>query len=416
MKYLYILISFLVAFNSFAATYYVDMANGSDSNNGTSDASPWKHCPGQATSPARTINSGDTILFKRGEVHYLDAGIQMIAGVTYDTYGSGARPILDGQHSITYAFSDGAAKRNGITIRNIDIRHIGGWAEDNPILDGVLIASIDTATDIVTTATDHGFTVGRSLQATRDEWPSSIISGNRSTSAVYYVIEAPTPTTLKLSSTSGGASVDFVTVPSGELRLFIPVSDTPGGTAIGLSGASDNILIENVGISKIGQWIPKAPTNGVNSINGNGISMENNNGVTIRNVTIEKLRTAISIKATASGGPIENILVENCTIDHFVWGVDMAPRSAGATLQNVTIRGVTLSGTAVYDAGNWQGFGEKPHTDGMFFRTAGMSSTWTNVLVDGCKFYEDFTLNSAGGQQTFISVKDQAFVFRIVFF
>lgn len=59
-----------------AATYYVDFAAGSDTNNGTSTATPWKHCPGDANAatgagkPGSTnLAAGDRVNFKGGVVY-----------------------------------------------------------------------------------------------------------------------------------------------------------------------------------------------------------------------------------------------------------------------------------------------------------------------------------------------------------
>ena len=52
------------------ATYFVDFAEGSDDNAGTSSEAPFQHCPGQRglKGTARTIKPapGDTIVFKGG--------------------------------------------------------------------------------------------------------------------------------------------------------------------------------------------------------------------------------------------------------------------------------------------------------------------------------------------------------------
>lgn len=56
-----------------SATYYVDFAGGSDSNNGTSTNTPWKHCPGDFAATANaaiSLLAGDTVNFKSGVVYY----------------------------------------------------------------------------------------------------------------------------------------------------------------------------------------------------------------------------------------------------------------------------------------------------------------------------------------------------------
>lgn len=75
-----------------AATYYVDFDSGSDSNNGISTATPWKHCPGDPNATAAAgivLSPGDTVNFKGG-VRYRGR-IQVTAGGT-----SASRIIYNG--------------------------------------------------------------------------------------------------------------------------------------------------------------------------------------------------------------------------------------------------------------------------------------------------------------------------------
>lgn len=90
-------------------TYYVDFDNGSDSNDGISAATPWKHAPGDsnATSTASMVLApGDTVLFKGG-VHYrgsitINASGSSGSPITYkgDGWGSG-KAIIDGSEPVT---------------------------------------------------------------------------------------------------------------------------------------------------------------------------------------------------------------------------------------------------------------------------------------------------------------------------
>lgn len=73
--------------------YYVDYDGGDDTNNGTSDATPFKHCPGDpsATDNADiTLADGDTIYFKKG-VTYLGEIRTNQNNITYTitTWGAG---------------------------------------------------------------------------------------------------------------------------------------------------------------------------------------------------------------------------------------------------------------------------------------------------------------------------------------
>jgi len=85
-----------------AATYYVDATGGNDSNNGTSQSTPWKTI---AKVNGFKPVAGDTILFKRGqmwrEMLTLKYSGTASAPVTYGAYGSGALPIVCASNAVS---------------------------------------------------------------------------------------------------------------------------------------------------------------------------------------------------------------------------------------------------------------------------------------------------------------------------
>lgn len=88
------------------ATDYFVSATGNDSNNGTSQTTPWKSLSKvQSVCNNGTIKAGDNILFKRGEVFTGSVLMASIWGysansgtaakpITFGAYGSGAKPVL----------------------------------------------------------------------------------------------------------------------------------------------------------------------------------------------------------------------------------------------------------------------------------------------------------------------------------
>src|SRR4030042_5645285 len=58
---------------SLAATYYIDFDGGSDTANGTSLATPWKHSPGDSAATgvpgAANLTAGNTYCFKGGVIY-----------------------------------------------------------------------------------------------------------------------------------------------------------------------------------------------------------------------------------------------------------------------------------------------------------------------------------------------------------
>ena len=102
-KYRHSLIIALLFFASSlqATIYYVDATNGSDSNNGTSESTPWKTLS-KINNMASNFAPGDEIKLKCGETWKGErirstnhASGTAAAPITYTSYGSGAKPIID---------------------------------------------------------------------------------------------------------------------------------------------------------------------------------------------------------------------------------------------------------------------------------------------------------------------------------
>ncbi|WP_370965357.1 right-handed parallel beta-helix repeat-containing protein [Amycolatopsis sp. cg9] len=78
-------------------TYYVDQVSGSDAAAGTSQSAPWKSL---AKVAATTLAPGDTVLLRRGRTWSGGLAVRgsgsATAPVTIGAYGTGARPIVQG--------------------------------------------------------------------------------------------------------------------------------------------------------------------------------------------------------------------------------------------------------------------------------------------------------------------------------
>ena len=98
-----LLILFLTALSGAASatTYYVSSSAGSDLNNGTSTATPWKTI---AKVNAQLLQPGDSVLLRRGDV-WNESLVPSASGtqpspITFDAYGSGAPPTLTGYYAV----------------------------------------------------------------------------------------------------------------------------------------------------------------------------------------------------------------------------------------------------------------------------------------------------------------------------
>jgi hypothetical protein len=90
--------SLVVKTDAQAATYYLDNIGGSDSNAGTSEATPW-----QTLDPLRAtaLQPGDTVLFKDGgiwDTGYAGGSLSTNVGLHIDKSGTAASPISFGSY------------------------------------------------------------------------------------------------------------------------------------------------------------------------------------------------------------------------------------------------------------------------------------------------------------------------------
>jgi|GEM_PF-1300340 parallel beta-helix repeat protein len=121
---------------SWATTYYVDFSNGLNSNDGTSQASAWKNCPGDSLAtgvPAGTqIDGGDNILFKGGVEYKGQTTVRWSgsasAQIIYDgnsagTWGTG-KALIDGENIRSYGFSAMSGTTSYVTIKGFEIQNM----------------------------------------------------------------------------------------------------------------------------------------------------------------------------------------------------------------------------------------------------------------------------------------------------
>ncbi len=87
----------LLAGQAWGATYYVDPTAADDNGAGTSPGTAWKTI-NKVNTTATAV--GDVVYFKRGATWYLGdetaTDLRLKRFVTYDAYGSGAKPIISG--------------------------------------------------------------------------------------------------------------------------------------------------------------------------------------------------------------------------------------------------------------------------------------------------------------------------------
>lgn len=106
-----LILFFMIGPHAAATTYYI-AANGSDSNNGTSSASPWAHAPGMPNCKnvcgSTTPNAGDHFTFRGGDTWHLgnSSASSYVGGQwIWNWSGSSANPIYVGVDQTWYSGS-----------------------------------------------------------------------------------------------------------------------------------------------------------------------------------------------------------------------------------------------------------------------------------------------------------------------
>ncbi len=94
------------------STYYVDYTSGDDSNDGLSEATPWKTI---LRVNSESFNPGDTILFKRGETWREQLDVSS-SEIIFSSYGVGENPVISAADLITGWTSAGSNMwfKNGV--------------------------------------------------------------------------------------------------------------------------------------------------------------------------------------------------------------------------------------------------------------------------------------------------------------
>lgn len=235
--------------------YYISAENGNDANDGKSKETAWAGLGGYARHVS-SIAAGDTVLFERGGIYRGD-NIGLKSGVTYGSYGSGAKPAIYGS-SENYI---GAGKWVGTAYSNV-------WKCSNTF-----------SRDIGTIVFNHGEAVGIKKIGNSDylntnvselkhnfEFYQDSATGQlylyleRNPSDIFYDIEiCQKANILKADAGCTGVTIDNLSVKYG------------GGHAIRFDSNASNITITNCEIAFVGGSIQSGTTrygNGIEFWNG----------------------------------------------------------------------------------------------------------------------------------------------------
>jgi hypothetical protein len=105
-----------------AATYYIDSENGNDGLSGTSISKAWKSLE---KVNSFSFKSGDTISLKAGSRFITSQPIYSKNNLIFNSYGIGARPIIDANKDHDCVDFDGSGK-----ISFVNLKFVNGYPSD----------------------------------------------------------------------------------------------------------------------------------------------------------------------------------------------------------------------------------------------------------------------------------------------
>lgn len=158
-----------------------------------------------------------------------------------------------------------------------------------------------------------------------------------------------------------------------------------GGINFNAGTAARNIIVRDCDFSEIGYYFNQQPMNEA-SIQGGGLTFYDGNGIVISNCNFSRQSICVTLLATTVQS---NIVVANCVFtDSIRWCLNIASVANNTHTDWITIRSNVFHDYWQFDSGAWTGYGEWPHTDGIFFRQDYTGATYgTNNNFHANSFY-----------------------------
>lgn len=306
--------------------YYVDSANGNDSNNGTSESAAWKTI---AKVNASSFAPGDHILFNRGDT-WRDLLAISSSGtaedpIVIDAYGSGAAPVISGADLIPQS----AWTRCSSCAANVWEAKVS--QQPNIVLFNGTKGSAQNSTSALTAAGDW-------------YWNANVL----------YVWGSANPATSYTSPGVEAGSRELVVDLSALGYVTLQTLELTGGNGIPTNGviyahekngvAPHDLVLNNLTVA-----------NGA----GHGIHLEDCNNCQVQGATVSSMDSdGISLVSLDAGQPIKSGSITGNTVtgSHHdgiaTYGCAIGGNCQGIDLPDgVFISGVTISGNVVHDNG-----------------------------------------------------------------
>jgi len=371
-----------------AKTYYVSSL-GTNSNNGTSAATPWQTI---AKVNSFTFALNDIVLFQRGNTFYGGIIVKR-SNITFGAYGSGANPVITGLSTVTGWVNLGgniweAPVSNvkagvNLVLRNNTIQQVGRYPNTDAADGGYLTYTKSTNNSITGPALSSTTNwTGAEIAIKVNRW--SIARQNVTAHAGGLVTFSTNPDVPRLnygyffqrdSRTLDRDGEWWHNVSGKKIRMYFSSND-PGSYTIQVANVDtllkcqyySNVAISDLSFSGSGKrsiWINGGSVVSVKNCNvtnsgGEAITVKGTLNVTVDNcTTTNSLGAGINVSHSITG--TVNFLVQNCTILNtaYIPGMELSNEAGGEGLKCMGGSGVKILNNRVTNSGyngiKWQG-------------------------------------------------------------
>lgn len=383
--------------------YYVSNS-GNSGNNGTSESTPWDYATLQENLQnggfLGTIQSGSTILFKRGEVFrgniVIDASIGSVSNLTLSAYGEGNKPII----------TTSPANLAGKTWTAVDgypnvYECEGTYVNVGNMVFNTSMTRYNTTDELQGFMYPYGYGKYKGIETLEKDLQ---FYNNLDTESADYG-------KLYLYSTEGNPADRFNSIEIGVHGNIINVNNQTGITISNLdiryggshgiaTGNANNLTVENCVFSYIGGSVHGG--HGNTTLFGNAVEAygDTSNFVVRNNWIYQIYDTAITQQNNQAAKDMENATWSSNLIEHTHWPVEFWNYYNG----ECTMTGLTISDNIIRTTG--YGFGSMTRAnlatciDGT--RLEGVSNiNITNNIFDRTKGYFTMILDEEADKMVF---------------
>ncbi len=194
------------------------------------------------------------------------------------------------------------------------------------------------------------------------------------------------------------------------------VAANPGSGIYFNNAVPHHVLITGWKFTQCGYWFNTKPMDAF-SISGAGIGTFGWDDLTISNCSFSRMNIACEMNAGFSPGATNLTIVANEFADTIVWGVDLPMGNVGAAVDNIFISQNKFHDYNQFDGANWSGYGDWPHTDGIFLRNDFTGVSYgTNINFFGNAFYCTSNTPTGGTASIYVTEGPNANIYNNIFY